>query len=285
MTGKISGTAKGTMQESRLKHSVDVISQVYYLVIGFEVNGGKETFFCGKVKISRGQDVLETTTCVHDIDKGDYGHTFFYTSDNSGRVINFFSFGPAGFFPDKVSDPQNPSRKDYAESRPSTASYRITELTKMFRFVISKEMTEQISLQIGKFIAEKRPYAVWKNSTCASEARSVLSKAGVKTPNGSSKVNAPFLGTIGQSSNFDWYNFVNPYMWYRQMEEKYGYPIEFLSPKAGVDYNRKELYFERRGNVNESLRKEYIWILKKGDKDPLIYFRKAASPVVLHGKF
>ena len=52
-------------------------------------------------------------------------------------------------------------------------------------------------------------------------------------------------------------------MWYRQMEEKYGYPIEFLSPKAGVDYNRKELYFERRGNVNESLRKEYIWILKK----------------------
>ena len=46
------------------------------------------------------------------------------------------------------------------------------------------------------------------------------------------------------------------------MEEKYGYPIEFLSPKAGVDYNRKELYFERRGNVDESLRKEYIWILK-----------------------
>lgn len=97
MTGKISGAAKGTMQESRLKHSVDVISQVYYLVIGFEVNGGREAFFCGKEKISRGQDVLETTMCVHDLVKGDYGHAFFYTSDNSGRVINFFSFGPAGF--------------------------------------------------------------------------------------------------------------------------------------------------------------------------------------------
>lgn len=45
MTGKISGSAKGTMQESKLKHSVDFILQVYYLVIGFEVNGGKETFF------------------------------------------------------------------------------------------------------------------------------------------------------------------------------------------------------------------------------------------------
>lgn len=44
MTGKISGSAKGTMQESKLKHSVDFILQVYYLVIGFEVNGGQETF-------------------------------------------------------------------------------------------------------------------------------------------------------------------------------------------------------------------------------------------------
>jgi hypothetical protein len=283
MTGKISGTAKGTMQESRLKHSVDVISQVYYLVIGFEVNGGPETFFCGKTKISRGQDVLETTACVHDIAKGDYGHAFFYTSDNSGRVINFFSFGPAGFFPDKVSDPQNPSRKDYAESRPSTASYRITELTKMFRFVISKEITEQISLQIGKFIAEKRPYAVWKNSTCASEARSVLSKAGVKTPNGSSKVNAPFLGTIGQSSNFDWYNFVNPYMWYRQMEEKYGKPIEFIAPRPNVIYIfiDKEKYFES----DRILLEKYKWKLKKGDDDPLYRFPRASSGVRIHGKF
>ena len=151
----------------------------------------------------------------------------------------------------------------------------------MFRFVISKEMTEQISLQIGKFIAEKRPYAVWKNSTCASEARSVLSKAGVKTPNGSSQVNAPFLGTIGQSSNFDWYNFVNPYMWYRQMEEKYGYPIEFLSPKAGVNYNRKELYFES----DKILLEKYKWKLKKGDDDPLYRFPRASSGVRIHGKF
>ena len=226
---------------------------------------------------------METTACVHDIDKGDYGHAFFYTSDNSGRVINFFSFGPAGFFPDKVSDPQNPSRKDYAESRPSTASYRITELTKMFRFVISKEITEQISLQIGKFIAEKRPYAVWKNSTCASEARSILSKAGVKTPNGSSKVNAPFLGTIGKSSNFDWYNFVNPYMWYRQMEEKYGKPIEFIAPRPNIIYIfiDKEKYFES----DKILLEKYKWKLKKGDDDPLYRFPRASSGVRIHGKF
>ena len=55
MTGKISGAAKGTMQESRLKHSVDVISQVYYLVIGFEVNGGQETFFVERKKYQGGK--------------------------------------------------------------------------------------------------------------------------------------------------------------------------------------------------------------------------------------
>lgn len=126
--------------------------------------------------------------------------------------------------------------------------------------------------------------------TCAKTSKMLLENVNVKTPSAFSGVHISpknqtgiektLVTLIGPFANAD-----NPYKWNQSLTRKYGYPIEFISPKAGVDYNRKELYFERRGNVNESLRKKYIWILKKGDKDPLIYFRKAASPVVLHGKF
>lgn len=284
MTGKISGSAKGTMQESELKHSVDFILQVYYLVIGFEVNGGQETFFCRKTTVSRGREKLEDEECIHDIDKGDYGHAFFYTADSAGKVISFFSFGPTGFFPDKVSDPQNPSRKDYAKSRPSTASYRITELTKMFRFIISKELAEKIAVEVDRFATSNHSYAVWKNSTCASEARSVLEKAGVNTPHGSSKIKSP-LGLMGKSSSFNTYNFVNPYMWYKQLEEKYGKPIIFIAPYLNVRYRYLNTGMYYKYADKYILDDQYHWTRKRGDDDPLFCFPFASSGIRIHGKF
>ncbi|SUA36681.1 Uncharacterised protein [Neisseria zoodegmatis] len=275
--------SQGTMQHTEKKHSVDVVSKTYYLVIGFEVNGGKETFSCNKIKITRGRDVLEDTVCVHDIANGDYGHAFFYVADNGGKVMTFFSFGPTGFFSNKISGQPTPA--DYAESRPSTTAYKITELSQMFRFVIDKDKANRIVEEADKFTRENHSYAVWKNSTCASEARSVLDKAGIKTPSGSSKVNAPFIGKIGGSSAFDYYGFVNPYMWYQQLQQKYGKAIGFISPTARVFYHRirSDEYFDpKRENL---LKDEYQWKLTQGSDDPLYRFPKASSGVKIHGKF
>lgn len=89
MPEKNVGSAKGKMQAVKNKHTVDVVSKAHYLVIGFEVNV-KNAFSCKKVQKMK-FEIGET--CTHNVngDNGDFGHAFFYVSDNKGEVMVFLA--------------------------------------------------------------------------------------------------------------------------------------------------------------------------------------------------
>jgi len=199
-----------------------------YVVVGFEVNQ-TEAFTLSTIntldyKIMKMAGVGEKHW-VHHLDK-DYGHAFFYVV-SYGVVVKFFSFGPAGA--GKIGWANRGSRtpgepnvwnqgavlKDgYANSRPGTPDYEISEATKLFKISLTKDQYKRLMKETGR-IREKikkgeEKYTAYVNDTCAETARDILDAAGIPTPSGSGFVN---------QSGAPWVHAINPYMWHHRFKE------------------------------------------------------------------
>jgi hypothetical protein len=199
-----------------------------YVVVGFEVNQTEaftlDTINTLDYKIMKLAGVGEKHW-VHHLDK-DYGHAFFYVV-SYGVVVKFFSFGPAGA--GKIGWSNRGSRtpgepnawnqgavlKDgYANSRPGTPDYGISEITKLFKISLTKDQYKRLIKETNR-IREKikkgeEKYTAYVNDTCAETARDVLDAAGISTPSGSGFVN---------QSGAPWVHAINPYMWHHRFKE------------------------------------------------------------------
>lgn len=199
-----------------------------YVVVGFEVNQTEaftlDTINTLDYKIMKMAGVGEKHW-VHHLDK-DYGHAFFYVV-SYGVVVKFFSFGPAGA--GKIGWANRGSRtpgepnawnqgavlKDgYANNRPGTPDYEISEATKLFKISLTKDQYKRLMKETGR-IREKikkgeEKYTAYVNDTCAETARDILDAAGISTPSGSGFVN---------QSGAPWVHAINPYMWHHRFKE------------------------------------------------------------------
>ncbi|PAT63288.1 hypothetical protein CIK80_12210 [Psychrobacter sp. JB193] len=205
---------------------VQVISNQYYLVVGFEVNHIATAFRNNTQNLNV-----------------DYGHAFFFTVKN-GKIITVYSFGPKGV--------ATPTKRELAAGidefsgrRPATTSYPITELSRLYKFRISKKQLIAIKKQADQFkkkvISGDEKYTAYMNDTCAEAAKDVLDDANIDTPSGKGYITTP-IGTAnflfepsyinGQKVPLTGAMFVNPYSWYDQFKKKYGQP--FLYKHKGL---------------------------------------------------
>lgn len=179
-----------------------------YVVVGFEVND-PAAFTEDKVFFSK--------HWVHHLNI-DYGHGFFYVvDDHNGKVVKFFSFGPAGlgkvgwFNSGKTT--AAPIKNGAADSRQGTPDYHISEATKLFRIMLTKDQYEKLIQETDKererIISGKQQYTAWVNDTCAEAARDVLTAAGIVTPSGTGWINMPPA----------WVYAVTPYKWHYNFKE------------------------------------------------------------------
>lgn len=232
----------------------------YYLFIGFEVNHMDTAF-------------ENNTQSLDMANGGDYGHAFFYTTKDN-IVDTFFSFGPSGAAaPNKAEAAIGIDRA--SGRRPGTTSYRISEVSRLFRFKITEKQAEDIKREADAFTAKVRSgeekYTAYMNDTCAETAKDILDAAGIDTPNGQGFVRsgndtADFwfgpLEVKGQRVPFSGTYFVTPYSWYTQMEEKYGSPflythtglkpdgIYLKEPWILVSGQSSQLYATQHGNLS-----------------------------------
>ncbi|WP_201634480.1 hypothetical protein [Psychrobacter immobilis] len=208
-------------------NQVQVISNQYYLVVGFEVNHIATAFRNNTQNLNV-----------------DYGHAFFFTVKN-GKIITVYSFGPKGA--------ATPTKRELAAGidefsgrRPATINYPITEVSRLYKFRISKKQLIAIKKQADQFkkkvISGEEKYTAYMNDTCAEAAKDVLDDANIDTPSGKGYITTP-SGTAnflfepsyidGRKVPFTGAMFVNPYSWYDQFRTKYGQP--FLYKHNGVD--------------------------------------------------
>lgn len=206
---------------------VQVISNQYYLVVGFEVNYIATAFRNNTQNLN-----------------ADYGHAFFFTVKN-GKIITVYSFGPKGA--------ATPTKQELAAGidefsgrRPATTSYPITEVSRLYKFRISKKQLIAIKKQADQFkkkvILGDEKYTAYMNDTCAEAAKDILDDASIDTPSGKGYVTTPSGATnfLFEPVYIDGWKvpgsgtmFVNPYSWYDQFKKKYGQP--FLYKNTGVD--------------------------------------------------
>jgi hypothetical protein len=228
-----SGEPKGT----------DVEIDDCYVVVGFEVN--QPAAFLND---------------VHDL-YVDYGHAFFYVVKNA-LIETHYSFGPGGGA-GKVGwlDRGNLEGTALANrgallkngemnTRLGTADYPIKEDVSAFKIqltpAVGAVLIEETTTRRQEVKSGKRPYIAYMNDTCASEARELLSAAGVNTPEGAGVVKHSGFGLatsvfidlpIG-SRRFG-FTAVNPYMWHKNFEAseypsaKYGGAMYWV-PAAGA---------------------------------------------------
>ncbi len=202
-----------------------------YVVIGFEVNQpGAFT-----------QDkALFMKHWVHHLNV-DYGHGFFYVVDEHGKVVRFFSFGPAG--PGKIGwfnsgDPKAAPIKDgSSSSRPGTPDYPISEATRLFRIMLTKDKYEKLIRETDKerarIISGKHKYTAWVNDTCAESARDVLSAAGIATPSGAGFISAPPVKIYA----------VTPYKWHYNFKKE-----GFKEARIGANDRKWEIIMKNARN-------------------------------------
>lgn len=215
------GRSTTTPTQQTERKEVKIIAP--YVVVGFEVNNPNGHAF---------------DNLVQNLDigaGGDYGHAFFYLVED-GKIVRLFSFGPAaqrgkvGWLDlgEKYPAARNGAiiKDGYADARPATANYPVTEVTRLFRVEITMAQAGQLKKEID-FLAKdiskgKASYTVWLNDTCAETARDLLDKADIKTPAGAGEVNAPSIGKM-------WFTMVNPYMWHHNFKRA-GFKEATLEP-------------------------------------------------------
>lgn len=189
---KIGSSATSPVSNTQRK---EVFADTYYLVVGFEVNNPNAY-----------------KDRVHVLDE-DYGHAFFYTTKNAA-VTQFFSFGPAGagkvgWFNSGVRKDSAPIKDGYADSRPGTPDYEISEDIRIFKIDITASQAEGVIAETNKvrqaIISGKQQYTAWVNDTCAETAKEILDDAGIKTPAGSGPISKNGLKLAYA---------VNPYRWH-----------------------------------------------------------------------
>ncbi len=223
--------------------NVQIRRKTYVLTVGFEVNH-PNAFVDG----------------VQDLSI-DYGHAFFYVTKNN-IVDVFFSFGPKGLaVQGKITD-------EYSGARPGNTSYRITEITRLFRLKIREEMAVKVKKNADIFTAKVNAgaehYYAFMNDTCAETARDILNEGGVSTPSGSGPVKG--VGSDGITAIG---SFVNPYKWYFDFSEKYKETGIICYGTAGSS------------NVANDLITLYSpWVLYHGDNDLLL---STGQEVIIHG--
>ncbi len=223
--------------------NVQITRKIYVLTVGFEVNY-PNAFVSG----------------VQDLSV-DYGHAFFYITQND-KVTVFFSFGPNGMAPPgKITN-------EYTGPRPGTTSYAIGETIRLFRLKITEEMAVNVKSEAKCFTekvnAGKEHYHAFMNDTCAETARDILSAGGVATPSGSGPVKG--IGINALTSNA---SFVNPYKWYSDFTKEY-------STKGIVCYGPGG----RRNVTSDLIHLKNDWILSPGDDDVLL----STQQVIIHGE-
>ncbi|AKL12263.1 TPA: hypothetical protein I8271_004816 [Kluyvera intermedia] len=249
--GQLSGGQTGPAQggNSTNVQQVNITRKEYILVVGFEVNFEHTAFINN----------------VHDL-RENYGHAFFYVTKNN-VVETFFSFGPAALgVSGKFTD-------EYNGERSATTNYPVSEVSRLYRFLITKKQSENVKKSADNFTARvsagKEHYDASQNDTCAETARDILSEGGVATPDGS----GPVIGTDNMMLDriTEKLSFVNPYMWNKNFNAKYPTHFIFYPGSGGVGSLRM---IDGRGNsVTQNGQRVGLsnnWILAPGDSDPLM---------------
>jgi len=213
--------------------NVQIKRKKYILTVGFEVNYPKAF-----------------TDGIQDLSI-DYGHAFFYVTKND-KVEIFFSFGPKGLaVPGKYTD-------EYSGERPGNTNYSITEITRLFRLIISEEMAIKVKKNSDMFTAKVNAgteyFYAFMNDTCAETARDILSKSGISTPPGSGPVKGVDHDRITTRGSF-----VNPYKWHFDFSEQYGDTGIICYGTGGSD------------NIDDAfITLHSPWLLYPGDDDVLL---------------
>lgn len=246
------------------KPSSDVIADKFHLLIGFEINNVESAFVKKKVGLLKQKtDFVQILSGYNESNEpiGDYGHAFFYTTQNE-IVEDFFSFGPAGDGNQKTKIDNSERNKIYSDgysnSRPSTSSYKISEVSRIFRFEINSSDFKEIGILIDKVlkkIEKGKPYRALTNDTCAEEAEDILNNVIKYFPDGK--------GYVENDGIIFPFKVVNPYMWAKQFYDNY--PIAYVYPEYPNKGKGKEI-FDLDGDEPYSVEP---WLLFKGQKDPL----------------
>ena len=213
-------TAVLTPTDDKKRKEVVVKVDVYYVVVGFEVNK-PEAFKANQIDLPLVEPI--TVTYTHDL-AVDYGHAFFYIVKND-KISQIFSFGPEangkrGWF-GKGSDTDTSRNKHdggailkdgRANTRGGTPDYRITEIVNAFKIPLAAPigiaLETKTNVMRKKIVDLDQQYTAYMNDTCAETARDLLSSAGIDTPSGSSMVKKSNI------VNFPVAYAINPYMWH-----------------------------------------------------------------------
>lgn len=242
----------------------DVVLDQFHLLIGFEINQVETAFV--KKNISAFSKKIDFVQILSGEDEngepiGDYGHAFFYLTKNQ-IVETFFSFGPSGEGKIKMKPGNTEQPKFYADgaanSRPSTGSYAITEVVRIFRFEITEDEFNKIIAGTNKVlmkIENGKPYRAITNDTCAEEAQDILDNVLNWLPDGK--------GYIENNGTIFPFKMVSPYAWAKQFYDQYK-----------MAYTYPEYPIKGKGNSILKSEGEYPysveeWFLSKGNKDPL----------------
>lgn len=184
---------------------------VFYLVIGFEVNSA---------------DAFKNNT--HDL-AIDYGHAFYYLVKNL-VIAQSFSFGPyelgkIGWFNKGAPEGKEIysigaiTKDGHKNSRPGTADHKIREKVKAFKIPLNRRQAETPNNKTTEARIEiynrTLTYSAIVNDTCAETAKEILDDSGIDTPSGSSWVKHSNIAEIPLAFA------VNPYKWHRNFKTKY----------------------------------------------------------------
>ena len=242
----------------------DVIVNKFHLLIGFEINNIDTAFV--KKKIGLLKQKIDFVQILSGYDEsgepiGDYGHAFFYTTKNE-VVESFFSFGPADDGKQKqklFNSEQNKAYADgYANSRPSTGNFKVSEVASIFRFEITASEFNKITSvtnKVLKKIENGKSYRALTNDTCAEEAEDILDDVIKSLPDGK--------GYVENNGIVFPFKVVNPYMWAKQFYDKY--KVAYIYPEYPEKGKGKEM-FDLDGEEPYSVEP---WLILKGEKDPL----------------
>ncbi|EJX0634545.1 hypothetical protein ODD08_004688 [Salmonella enterica] len=212
----------------------------YVIAIGFEVN----------IDDAFQDDTLDLAI--------DFGHAFFYVTKNN-VVTDFFSFGPT-----KVVAPGG-EKSESIKKRIGMVNFPIKEMSKIFRFTLTKEQVERIHSEIELFssrVSNKMEFFdVTTNNTCAKVSQLLLEQADISTPNSTSHVKS------SKETDYNWltetFNFANPYKWYNSFLKQFDHPIGCLGPDGSeaIDDTKPAEYYHI---LKDS------WILIPQGDDPLM---------------
>lgn len=226
-------------------NQVQVISNQYYLVIGFEVN------YLATAFVNNTQNL-----------NINYGHAFFFTVQN-GKIVTVHSFGPKG-----LATPTEAEEKAgidiFSGKRSGTVNYPVTTVSRLYKFKIRKSQLSAIKKHADKFkkkvISGEEKYTAYMNDTCAEAAKDVLDDAGIDTPSGKGYITTPSgaANFLFEPTYIDGWKvpatgamFVNPYSWYVQFKKKYGAAklYNYYGVRSGSIYLEKEWQLKEKDNV------------------------------------